>query len=107
ADGSPAARVSPGSESLHQTGAERATVVGDQACIDGALVHPLPIRHERGWYGTISEVVVETGLPALGWTVDLEVAFVALERVGLRAGRVAIDFGSALRVLTAAGEEQV
>jgi hypothetical protein len=56
---------------------------------------------------TISEVAVETGLPALGWNVDLEVAFVALERAGLRAGRVAIDFGAALRVLTAAGEEQV
>ena len=46
-------------------------------------------------------------LSALGWTADLEAAFVALERAGLRAGRVAIDFGAALRVLTAAGEEEV
>jgi ribosome biogenesis GTPase / thiamine phosphate phosphatase len=67
----------------------------------------LPIRRKRGWYETISEVALETGLPALGWTVDLEVAFVALERAGLRAGRVAIDFGAALRVLTGVGEEQV
>jgi ribosome biogenesis GTPase len=67
----------------------------------------LSLSVERGWYGTISEVAVENGLSALGWTGDLEVAFVALERSGLRAGRVAIDFGAALRVLTAAGEEQV
>lgn len=46
-------------------------------------------------------------MSALGWTADLEVAFVALERAGLRAGRVAIDFGASLRVLTAAGEEEV
>jgi ribosome biogenesis GTPase / thiamine phosphate phosphatase len=44
-------------------------------------------------------------LSALGWTTDLEVAFVAFERTGLRAGRVAIDFGASLRVLTASGEE--
>ena len=56
---------------------------------------------------TIFEVGVETGLPALGWTADLQVAFAARERAGLRAGRVAIDFGAALRVFTAAGEEQV
>ena len=46
-------------------------------------------------------------MSALGWTADLEVAFVALGRSGLRAGRVAIDFGASLRVLTAAGEEEV
>jgi ribosome biogenesis GTPase len=51
------------------------------------------------------EVAVGTGLSALGWTADREVAFVALERSGLRAGRVAIDFGASLRALTAAGEE--
>ena len=46
-------------------------------------------------------------MSALGWTADLEVAFVALERSGLRAGRVAIDFGASLRVLTASGGEEV
>jgi len=46
-------------------------------------------------------------LSALGWSADLEVAFVALEHPGLRAGRVAIDFGASLRVLTAAGDEEV
>jgi len=46
-------------------------------------------------------------LPALGWTAEREAEFVALERSGLRAGRVAIDFGASLRVLTASGEEEV
>src|SRR4029077_19245605 len=68
---------------------------------------PSPYPSRERVVRTISEVAVENGLPALGWTVDLEVAFVALERAGLRAGRVAIDFGAALRVLTAGGEEQV
>lgn len=63
----------------------------------------LPIR-PRG--RNITGLTLETDLPALGWTSDLDVEFVPLERAGLRAGRVAIDFGVALRVLTAAGEEQ-
>jgi ribosome biogenesis GTPase / thiamine phosphate phosphatase len=46
-------------------------------------------------------------LPALGWTVELEAAFVALEQAGLRVGRIAIDFGAALGVLTAVGAERV
>jgi ribosome biogenesis GTPase / thiamine phosphate phosphatase len=46
-------------------------------------------------------------LSALGWTAEREAEFVALERSGLRAGRVAIDFGASLRVLTASGEEEV
>jgi ribosome biogenesis GTPase / thiamine phosphate phosphatase len=69
--------------------------------------YAFPIRRERGRCGAITEFALGSGLGALGWTRDYEVAFVALERAGLRAGRVAIDFGAALRVLTAAGEEQV
>jgi hypothetical protein len=52
-------------------------------------MHPLLIRREGGWYRTFSEVAVGTGPSALGSTDDLEVAFVALRRAGLRAGRVA------------------
>jgi ribosome biogenesis GTPase len=55
---------------------------------------------------SITELALETDLPSLGWTADLDAAFGPLERAGLRAGRVAIDFGIALRVLTAVGEEQ-
>jgi ribosome biogenesis GTPase / thiamine phosphate phosphatase len=54
----------------------------------------------------ITELAHETDLRSLGWTADLEAAFAPLERAGLRAGRVAIDFGVALRVLTAVGDEQ-
>jgi ribosome biogenesis GTPase / thiamine phosphate phosphatase len=73
------------------------------------MVRPctLSLFVEREVVGTSSEITVDGGLTALGWTADREVAFVALERAGLRAGRVAIDFGAALRVLTAAGGEQV
>jgi ribosome biogenesis GTPase / thiamine phosphate phosphatase len=60
----------------------------------------------EGGAGTISGVAAERGLSALGLTVEVEDAVVALEQAGLRAGRVAIDFGAALHVLTAAGEEQ-
>jgi ribosome biogenesis GTPase / thiamine phosphate phosphatase len=61
---------------------------------------------ERGRHGTITQLALETRLSALGWTAELDAAFAALECDGLRAGRVASDFGVALRVLTAVGEEQ-
>jgi ribosome biogenesis GTPase / thiamine phosphate phosphatase len=65
----------------------------------------LPIRRERE-APNITELGLETDLPSLGWTAELDAAFAPLERAGFRAGRVAIDFGVALRVLTAGGEEQ-
>src|SRR3954471_1784929 len=65
----------------------------------------LPIRRDRE-APNITELALETDLRSLGWTADLDAAFAPLERAGLRAGRVAIDFGIAYRVLTAAGEEQ-
>src|SRR3954470_10083716 len=65
----------------------------------------LPIRRDRE-APNITELALETDLPSLGWTADLDAAFAPLERAGFRAGRVAIDFGVALRVLTAVGEEQ-
>lgn len=74
-----------------------------KACIDGALLRP-PYPSE-GRYRAITELALEIDLPSLGWTADLDAAFAPLERVGLRAGRVAIDFGVALRVLTPVGEE--
>jgi ribosome biogenesis GTPase len=63
----------------------------------------LPIRR-RG--RNITGLALPTDLPSLGWTSELDVAFAPLERAGLRAGRVAIDFGVAFRVFTAVGEEQ-
>lgn len=54
----------------------------------------------------ITQFALEDGLTALGWTADLGAAFASLERVEFRAGRVAVDFGVAVRILTAAGEEQ-
>jgi ribosome biogenesis GTPase / thiamine phosphate phosphatase len=68
------------------------------------LLRP-PYPSKRG-HRTITGRAHETDLPSLGWTADLEAAFAPCERAGLRAGRVAIDFGVALRVLTAVGEEQ-
>ena len=65
----------------------------------------LPIRRERE-APNITELALATDLPSLGWTADLDAAFAPFERAGFRAGRVAIDFGVALRVLTAVGEEQ-
>jgi ribosome biogenesis GTPase len=61
---------------------------------------------ERGRHGTITELGCETRLSALGWTAELDAAFAPFERNGLRAGRLASDFGVALRVVTAFGEEQ-
>src|SRR4051794_41960359 len=65
----------------------------------------LPIRRERE-APSITELALATDLPSLGWTADLDAAFAPFERAGFRAGRGAIDFGVALRVLTAVGEEQ-
>jgi ribosome biogenesis GTPase / thiamine phosphate phosphatase len=65
----------------------------------------LPIRRERE-APNITELAPETDLPSLGWTADLDAAFAPFGRAGFRAGRVAIDFGVALRVLTAVGQEQ-
>jgi ribosome biogenesis GTPase len=77
-----------------------------KACIDGALAAP-SLFVEKGKGPNITELALETDLPSLGWTADLDAAFVPLERAGFRPGRVAIDFGVTLRVLTAVGEEQV
>jgi len=63
----------------------------------------LPIRRQGR---NITGLALQTDLSSLGWTSELDVAFAPLERAGLRAGRVAIDFGVAFRVLTAVGEEQ-
>jgi ribosome biogenesis GTPase len=63
----------------------------------------LPIRRKGR---NISELALETDLTSLGWTAVLDAAFAPLERAGLRPGRIAIDFGVAFRVLTAAGEDQ-
>jgi ribosome biogenesis GTPase len=63
----------------------------------------LPIRRQGR---NITGLALQTDLPSLGWTSELGVAFAPLECAGLRAGRVAIDFGVALRVLTAVGGEQ-
>src|SRR3954469_18193534 len=61
---------------------------------------------DKGRHRTIPELALETDLPSLGWTAELDAAFARLEPAGLRVGRVAIEFGVALPVLPSIGEEQ-